>query len=103
MRGSGMVQRLRALPETLRCNAFRRLHRKRNVVPSVGEGRTPTLTIVRLLISRVFHVDVGVTFHVYVDFALCRIRVNRTRLTDGVGRESTGADRNVKVLRIVTY
>ena len=92
MRGSGMVQRLRALPEILRCNVFRRHHRKGNVVPSVGEGCTPTLTIVRLLMSHVSHVDVGVTFHACVDFALCRIRVKRTRLIDGVARESTGAD-----------
>jgi len=102
MRGNRLVQRLRALPETLRCNVFQRLP-KRNVVPNVGEGHTPTLTTVRLSISCVFHVDVGATFHVCVDCAVYRTRVNRTRLTDGIGRESTGADRDVKVLRIAIY
>ena len=97
MRGNRLVRRLRALPETPRCNVFQRLP-KRNVVLNVGEGRTPILTTVRLSISCVFHVDVGATFHECVDCVVCPIRVNKTRLIDGAGRESTGTDPSVKVL-----
>ena len=43
---------------------------KRNAVLNVGEGRTPTLTTVRLSISCVFHVDVGATSHGCVDCAV---------------------------------
>ena len=97
MRGNRWGQRLRALPETPRCNVFQSLP-KRNVVLNVGEGSTPTLTTVRLSISCVFHVVVGATFHECVDCVVYPIRVNKIRLIDGAGRESTGADPSVEVL-----